>query len=43
MSKNEKRPSFLGGAAVLAAAVAIVKAIGAAYKVPLGSIIADEG
>ena len=43
MSKNEKRPSFLGGAAVLAAAVAIVKLIGAVYKIPLGNIIGDEG
>lgn len=43
MSKNEKRPSFLGGAAVLAAAVAIVKIIGAVYKIPLGNIIGDEG
>ena len=43
MSKNEKRPSFLGGAAALAAAVAIVKLIGAVYKIPLGNIIGDEG
>ena len=43
MSKNEKKPSFLGGAAVLAAAVAIVKVIGAIYKIPLGNIIGDEG
>ena len=43
MSRNEKRPSFLGGAAVLAAAVAIVKLIGAVYKIPLGNIIGDEG
>ena len=39
MSKNEKRPSFLGGAAVLAAAVAIVKIIGAVYKIPFLSLI----
>ena len=42
MSKQEKK-SFLGGAAVLAAAVAIVKIIGAVYKIPLGNIIGDEG
>ena len=43
MSKNEKRPSFLGGAAVLAAAVAIVKIIGAVYKIPFGNIVGSEG
>lgn len=42
MSKQEKK-SFLGGAAILAAAVAIVKIIGAVYKIPLGNIIGDEG
>ena len=42
MSKQKKQ-SFLGGAAVLAAAVAIVKVIGAIYKIPLGNIIGDEG
>ena len=43
MSKTSKKPSFLGGAAILAAAVAIVKLIGAVYKIPLGNIIGDEG
>ena len=43
MSKNTKKPSFLNGAAILAAAVAIVKLIGAVYKIPLGNIIGDEG
>ena len=33
MSKTRKK-SFLGGAAILAAAVAIVKIIGAVYKIP---------
>ena len=42
MSKQKKQ-SFLGGAAVLASAVAIVKVIGAIYKIPLGNIIGDEG
>lgn len=42
MSKQKKQ-SFLGGAAILAAAVAIVKLIGAVYKIPLGNIIGDEG
>ena len=43
MSNREKKQSFLGGAAILAAAVAIVKIIGAIYKIPLGNIIGDEG
>ena len=43
MSNREKKQSFLGGAAILAAAVAIVKIIGAVYKIPLGNIIGDEG
>ena len=43
MSNNAKKPSFLNGAAILAAAVAIVKLIGAVYKIPLGNIIGDEG
>lgn len=43
MAKKEKKQSFLGGAAILAAAVAAVKIIGAVYKIPLGNIIGDEG
>ena len=39
MAKKEKKQSFLGGAANLAAAVAAVKIIGAVYKIPLGNII----
>jgi stage V sporulation protein B len=42
MSK-EKKQSFLGGAAILAAAVAIVKVIGAFYKFPLNNILGGEG
>ena len=42
MASNKKQ-SFLHGAALLAAAVAIVKVIGAVYKIPLGSIIGDSG
>ena len=41
--KAFKKQSFLQGAAVLAAATAIVKIIGAIYKIPLGIIIGDEG
>lgn len=43
MSKKESKQSFLSGAAILAAAVAIVKIIGAIYKIPLGNIIGSEG
>ena len=43
MSKKETRASFLGGAAILAAAVAIVKIIGAVYKIPLGNILGSTG
>jgi len=42
MAKNKKQ-SFLGGAAILAAAVAIVKAIGFFYKIPLNNILNTEG
>ena len=43
MSKQEKKQSFLGGAAILAAAVAIVKVIGFFYKVPLNNILGEVG
>lgn len=42
MSKQKKQ-SFLGGAAVLAAAVAIVKSIGFFYKIPLNNILGSVG
>ncbi len=42
MSRS-KRQSFLGGAAILAAAVAIVKIIGAFYKLPLNNILGGQG
>jgi len=38
-----KKQSFLHGAALLAAAVIIVKIIGAVYKIPLGGVIGDTG
>ena len=40
---NQKKQSFLGGAAILAAAVAIVKIIGAVYKIPFGNIVGSRG
>ncbi len=41
--KKTGKQSYLQGAAVLAAATAIVKILGAIYKIPLGNIIGDEG
>lgn len=43
MSNKQSKSSFLGGAAILAAAVFIVKLIGAVYKIPLGNILGSEG
>ena len=40
---EQKKQSFVQGAAVLTAAVIIVKIIGALYKIPLGNILGDEG
>ena len=36
---NQKKQSFLGGAAILAFAVVLVKIIGAFYKLPLNNIL----
>lgn len=43
MSESTKKQSFLHGAALLAMATAIVKVIGALYKIPLKDIIGDQG
>ena len=43
MSKNNQKQTFLQGAAVLALATAIVKIIGAIYKIPLQSVIGKAG
>ena len=43
MANQPKKQSFLGGAAILASAVAIVKVIGAVYKIPFGNIVGSEG
>ncbi len=43
MAKQAKQQSFLGGAAVLAGAAAVVKLIGAAYKIPLNNILGEVG
>ena len=42
MSKKNKQ-TFLGGTVILAVAVAVVKVIGALYKIPLGNILGREG
>ena len=43
MSQSPKKQTFLHGAALLAIATAIVKIIGALYKLPLKMVIGDEG
>ncbi len=40
---SKKKQSFIGGAAVLASAVVIVKLIGAVYKIPLNNILGSVG
>lgn len=40
---ESKKQSYLGGAALLAATVAIVKVIGFFYKIPLYNLLGDEG
>ena len=43
MSNAEKKQNFLQGTALLAMATAIVKIIGAFYKIPLNAIIGEKG
>lgn len=43
MSETPKKQTFLHGAVLLAAATAIVKVIGALYKIPLNAIIGEQG
>ena len=43
MSETPKKQSFLHGTALLALATAIVKVIGALYKIPLNAIIGEQG
>lgn len=43
MSESSKKQTFLHGAALLAAATAIVKVVGALYKIPLNAIIGEQG
>ena len=41
--EKTKSQSFLGGAAILTAAVAVTKVIGFLYKIPLGNLLDREG
>ena len=43
MATTNKKQTFLGGAAVLALATAIVKIIGALYKIPIQRVIGEDG
>ena len=43
MSDAQKKQNFLQGTALLAMATAIVKIIGAFYKIPLNAIIGEKG
>ena len=43
MKEQSKKQTFLHGAALLAMATAVVKIIGAFYKIPLKMIIGDQG
>ena len=43
MSDADKKQNFLQGTALLAMATAIVKVIGALYKIPLNAIIGEQG
>ena len=43
MSEAQKQQNFLQGTALLAMATAIVKVIGALYKIPLNAIIGEQG
>ena len=43
MAETSKKQSFLHGAALLAIATAVVKVIGAFYKLPLNEVLTPEG
>ena len=40
---TQRRQNFMGGAAILAGAVAATKLLGALYKIPLGNLLDSEG
>ena len=43
MGNREKKSTFFGGVAILAAGIVIVKLIGAFYKIPVGNILDKDG
>lgn len=43
LANANRKNTFFGGAAILAAGIVVVKLIGAIYKIPLFNIIGDEG
>ena len=43
MAQPSKKQTFLTGTAWLALAAAVVKVIGALYKIPLNAIIGEQG
>ena len=43
MARQEKKSTFFGGAAILAAGILVVKLIGMFYKIPLINIIGEQG
>ncbi len=43
MAESSKKQNFLQGAALLAIATAVVKVIGAFYKIPIKALIGDQG
>ena len=43
MSQAQKKQNFLQGTAMLAMATAVVKIIGALYKIPLNAVIGEQG
>lgn len=42
LSESQKKSTFFGGAAILAASAIVVKLIGAVYRIPLGNILPDD-
>ncbi|MEA4954790.1 MAG: polysaccharide biosynthesis protein [Pseudoflavonifractor sp.] len=42
LSESQKKSTFFGGAAILAASAILVKLIGAVYRIPLGNILPDD-
>ena len=40
---TQRRQNFMGGAVILAGAVAVTKLLGALYKIPLGNLLDSEG